>query len=231
MRVGLVCALLIGSAAVRWWQERRIAGELAEGRERARFDLKTIPMTIGPWKGSDTVLDPQIARATGADQHVTRRYVNGDTGVGLDLILLYGPAVEMYTHIPEYCYPAAGYATAGEVVNREVVAGSYKAPFRSLVYSKGEGAQADLQEVYYSWWRNGFWSPDIGTQKQFERIPSMYKVQLARRITGRERRDVGNPCEAFLKELLPQIERRIATSQTASAQAEARVDPLPSRGK
>ena len=62
-----------------------------------------------------------------------------------------------------------------------------RAPFRSLVYAKGEGGPADLQEVYYSWWYNGRWTPDVGKQKQFERIPSMYKVHLARRVDGRAR--------------------------------------------
>jgi hypothetical protein len=209
-RVAIACALLLGSAAVQWAQDRQTRADLEEGRRRFRIDLAAIPLKMGSWEGTDTRLDPIISRGTGADQVVTRRYVDENTGATIELILLYGPAVDMYTHIPDACYPAAGFTSVGESATREVAAGPYHAPFRTYVYSKGEGAQTDLQEVYYSWRRPGGWSPDVATQKVFERIPSMYKVQLARRVTDRERRDVGNPCEAFLRELLPRIESRLA---------------------
>ena len=45
----------------------------------------------------------------------------------------------------------------------------------------------------------------------------MYKVHVARHVSERERRDVGNPCEAFLRELLPEIERRIMASRTPTS--------------
>lgn len=228
LRVALVCGILVGSAYVRQWQAARIEQGLELGRRR-QIDLEAVPLTIGQWEGEPTKIDEQIARVTGADQIVTRRYVNQQTGVSLELILLYGPAVEMYIHIPETCYPSAGYTLYAEGENQVIDAGVVKAPFRSLVYSKGEGAQADLQEVYYSWRYNGHWTPDIGTQKQFERIPSMYKVHVARRVTGQEQRHVGNPCEAFLRSLVAEVEGRIVASQ--SSPPENTGAPANERGK
>ncbi len=216
-RVALACLILLGSAGVRSWQARRIEADLAAGRRRPRIDLEAIPMTLGPWKGEATRIDPQIARGTGADQIVTRRYVHQGTGVAVDLILLYGPAVEMYPHAPELCYPAAGFTLAAGPEDREVVAGMQKAPFRSLVYAKGEGTAVDAQEVYYSWWYQGRWTPNAGNQKHFERIPSMYKVHTARRVAAGERRDIGNPSEAFLRDLLPEIERRMSATRSPSS--------------
>lgn len=213
-RVALACGLLLGSAAVRAWQARRIEGELQAGRQRPRFDLKAIPMQLGRWQGKATEIDPQIARNTGADQIVTRRYVNQDTGATVDVIMLYGPAAEVYLHAPEICYPAAGFSPAGGPDDRAVSAGPYSGVFRELVYSKGEGAQVELQEVYYAWWYNGLWTPQVGKQKYFERIPGMYKLHLARRTTAAEKRDVGNPCEALIREVLPEIERRMAAAQS-----------------
>ena len=81
-----------------------------------------------------------------------------------------------------------------------------KAVFRSLVYAKGESAEPDRQEVYYSWWYGGRWTPELGIQKHFKRIPSMYKIHLARRVTADEKREVGNPCAALLQVLLPEFE-------------------------
>lgn len=209
VRVALACALLLGSAAARRGQSERISKWMKEERRGPAIRLAEIPKDLGPWQGKDTALDPLIARATGADQIVTRRYVNQDTGATIDLIMEYGPAVEMYVHAPEVCYPAAGYAQVSGPDTRPIQVGKTSAPFRSLVYSKGEGAPGELQEVYYSWWYRGRWNPSVGVQKYFERIPSMYKIHLARHVTPNEKRDVGNPCESLLHELLPEIDRRM----------------------
>ena len=211
VRVALCCVILLGSGAARAWQAHRLARRLDDGRRGPRVDLDTIPRALGPWRGAPTVIDEQIARGTGADQIVTRRYVNQDTGVAVDVILLYGPAAEMSIHSPEVCYPSAGYLPVGDSAAKVVKAEGGDVPFRSLVYRKGEGASADLQEVYYTWRYDGRWSPEVGIRKRFERIPSMYKVHVARRLTDHERRDVGNPCEAFLAALLPELQRRMTS--------------------
>jgi EpsI family protein len=212
VRVALVCAVLIGSGVVRSRQSRRIEGQIARGLTES-FPLDTLPMTLGDWTGESTTLDEQIARGTGAKQIVTRRYVNKSTGVSLEVILLFGQAVDIYIHSPELCYPAAGFALVSGPDTRLIETSEGKAPFRSLVYGQGNGANS-LQEVYYSWRYNGRWTPEAGPRKHFERISGMYKVHIARRTTETEKRYEGNPSEAFLAKLLPEMERRMAEAST-----------------
>ena len=217
-RVALVCAILVGSGALRAWQANRIDRDLERGRD-SPIVLKSLPMEFGPWKGEDTPLDPLIARGTGADQVVTRRYTNQNTGVRVEAILLFGPARDMYIHTPELCYPKAGYAqAAGPEEVRIKTGGGPDAPFRELVYSKGEGGLTNLQEVIYSWRYNGRWTPNVGVQKHFERIAGMYKVHVARSITEQELKsrprgasgvEADNPCRVFLDQLLPQFEAKL----------------------
>ena len=216
MRIALACLVLCASGSLRLWQAKRIEAKLNEGSKPA-FDLNEIPMTLGSWKGETTKLDPNIARGTGADIVVTRRYVNQDTGVAVDMILLFGPAVNMFIHLPELCYPAAGFSQVEGPAICSIKTDSETVPFRSLVYGKGEGIASDLQEVYYTWRYNNTWSPDVGNQKFFERIPGMYKVHLARHVGQGERRDVGNPCEALLQVLIPEVERRLVASESTAA--------------
>jgi hypothetical protein len=125
------------------------------------------------------------------------------------MIVLFGPATEVFVHIPEVCYTGAGHMQSAGADKRIVRSGGVEPPFGSLVFVKGQGAAADIEEVYYSWRYPGHWTPELVTMKQFERIPGMYKVHLARRLTEHERRDVGNPCEWLLEILVPQIERRL----------------------
>jgi hypothetical protein len=216
-RVALACALLGGSGGVRWWQARRVEAVLRDGRN-APFALGELPMVLGDWRGEETVLDPRIARRTGATDLVTRRYVDQRTGATLEAIILYGPSTEVYGHAPEVCYQAAGYEKVAGPDVRQVRAGRLEVPFRALVYTKGEGGQADLHEVYYTWRYSTHWSPDVMSSfKRFERIPGMLKVHLARRVTEHERRDIGNPCESFLEVLLPEVERRLSAALSPAA--------------
>jgi Protein of unknown function (DUF3485) len=217
-RVALVCAVLVGSGALRAWQDYRIRRDLKRGLD-SPVSLKSLPMEFGPWKGEDTPLDPLIARGTGADQVVTRRYTNQNTGVRVEVILLFGPAREMYIHTPELCYPKAGYTQAAGPEEVKIQTGPGRdAPFRELVYSKGEGGLTTLQEVVYSWRYNGKWTPNVGVQKHFERISGMYKVHVARGITEQELKSrprgaagvaADDPCRVFLDQLLPQFEAKV----------------------
>lgn len=219
-RVGLAVALLAASAAGRAWQARRVDQRLRDGRI-APFAVAELPKALGPWVGSDITMDPIIARATGSTEQIQRLYQNTVTGQKVEMIFLFGPSTEMFIHDPGTCYPAAGYErVAGPVLHRITAPGT-AAPwsFQELIYSKGEGGSADQQEVYFSWRYGDAWSPGTLTQKASERIPGMFKVQVARPIRDRELevRGIGNPCEAFLAYLMPEIDRRIEQGQAAHA--------------
>jgi hypothetical protein len=205
---GLACALVLGSGAVRWWQARRVADALALGKE-SPFPLDSLPMALGDWVGEKTDLDPEIVARTGSNDLVTRRYVNRTTGVAVELIVLHGPANEIFIHTPELCYPKAGYWAAGEFGNREVRGPDGPVTFRSVAFTRGDTARPDTQEVYYSWRYNGRWTPDVRRPREMQRVAGMYKVQVARRLQGAEARAVANPCESFLEFLVPALEARI----------------------
>lgn len=212
LRVAVVLGLLAASGAVRAWQAGRVQSILTEGRN-SPFPLATIPKSMGDWKGEDAELDPQIVRGTGSTDLITRHYVNGRTGVALDVIVLYGPTSDMFIHSPEACYPKAGFDRVEGPAERPVSSEhANKIPFRSLVYRKGEGGPADLQEVYFTWWYDGRWSTSVSSPKASERIPGMFKIQVSRQVRPKERRDLDNPSESFLGHLTAEMEDRMAKS-------------------
>lgn len=218
VRVGLAVAILAASAAGRAWQARRVDQRMRDGRI-APFAVADLPKALGPWVGVDVKMDPIIARITGSTEQVQRVYQNTVTGQKVEMIFLFGPSTEMFIHDPDTCYPAAGYERIIGPITRQVAAPGEAAswPFHETVYSKGEGGGADQQEVYFSWRYAGRWSPGMITRKTSERLPGMFKVQVARPVRASELdvRDVGNPCEAFLALLMPEIDRRIAQGQAA----------------
>ena len=216
VRLAVVAMILAVSGGTRFWQERRLEQTLQAGRV-SPFRLADLPMDLGDWKGQNSVMNPTIIRGTGSSDMISRRYVNQRTGVAIDAVVLYGPTSEMFIHTPEVCYPAAGFDPMDSPVERPIVVESTTTstnktavPFRSLAFTKGEGGLADIQEVYYSLWYDGGWTTRTTTPKASQRIPGMYKVQIARRISAHERRDIDNPCESFLASLIVEIEARMA---------------------
>ena len=218
-RLAVVAAVLAASGGARAWQERRVERALEQGKS-SPFPMADLPMTIGPWEGKASTMDPRIVRSSGSTDLVTRRYVDRRTGVGLDVVVLYGPTSDMFIHTPELCYPAAGYEPLPDLFERAIpLEGNPSAtvPFRSLAFTKGEGGLSDSQEVYYSLRYDGRWTTRTATPRASKRSPGMVKVQVSRRISPRERRDVDNPTEPFLAALVGQIEARMAGSTSTAS--------------
>lgn len=217
--VGLAVVLLAASGVARGWQSSRVDQILRDGR-KPPFALKDIPKELGPWKGEDQEVDEQIIRITGSTDSIFRSYQNQNTGQRVNILVLFGPSVAMFGHIPEVCYPATGYAPVRAARSHEVksATGEVSWPFRQLVYTKGEGGQTEIQDVYYTWRHSGRWSPNIGGHRELERIPSMFKVQVARRLRGASELDLllqDNPCDDTLALLMADIDRRIAAAEAA----------------
>ena len=190
---------------------------MSAGLHERRFKLEDIPLTLGHWTGVKNEMDKRIVAATGSDDIITRHYTDDSTGVGIDVIVLFGPSSDVFIHTPELCYPKAGFTSHAEPIDTTVNCNGIEAKFRSVAYVHGDTGVRDIQDVYYSWRYNGHWTPMIGTPKQLERIPGMYKVQISRRLLPRETRgDDRDPCESFLKVLIPDLESRITGESLAS---------------
>jgi Protein of unknown function (DUF3485) len=220
-RVALACAILVVAGVSRLWQEHRVKA-IIEGGRVSPFPLKSLPMTLGTWQVAgdrEEKLDPEIIQALKCDDYIKRHYVNENTGVGVDVLVLYGPST--IAHLPEICFPGAGFEKVdGPRVRIFPVAGG-QASFNSLIFAKGEGGATVKEQVLYALRYGGQWTSALN-YKVVNRLPGLYKVQLTRRMGDRERLDQSgpNPCEALLNALLPDLEHKIAESLAAS-QAEA----------
>lgn len=212
-RVGLAVALVAASGIARAQKSARIEAAKLSGWV-SPFPLEDIPLELGPWEGHAEALDPTIARGAGAVDNIFRVYTDRRTGTQINVIALYGPAQAVSIHAPELCYPVSGYRQVGPTRQRSVLGlDDKKVDVRSLTYVKGEGGGAERQQVYYSWFYDGRWTPYMAAPKRIERIPAMYKVHLARSVGEHERLDGDDPCQDLLARLIPEIERRMAEAK------------------
>ncbi len=217
--MAVACVLLGTSAVGRIVQDRRHRLE-ASVVEDVPFPLETISRTLGGWRsspGGDRQLDPLTMRITGGTDHISRSYVDELTGVSLGVLVLFGPAEPVLPHTPEVCYASTGYATDRAPVGRPIgMADGSPAGFRAAVYRKAGGRSVIREEAYHSFRLDGKWSPDAGRGRRFaRRNPSIFKVQVSRRVVEGEQPGDDEPIEQFLGLLLPEIEKRVAGSSPA----------------
>ena len=225
LQAALACVVLLAAGGARFWRAKQIGDYVTKGRVTP-FPLKSLPETLGPWRGREETLDPLIANGAGASDHLERVYVDERTGTKLSVLILYGPALGMHYHAPELCYPKAGYEQTDGPIGRTIAFdGDRKANFSSLIFTRGEGGASERQVVYYAWRYGGAWSPAALNPRQSQRTPGLFKLQLARLASAREglrtddalaEESDADPCESFLKLLLPEIENRIAANRSAT---------------
>ena len=222
LMVGAAVAVLAVAGGVRTWQGNQVASRMESGK-LSPFPLKDLPKVIGPWRMTDDPgLDPLIARSAGSTDSISRTYADDRTGVRLAVLVLYGPAMGMQIHKPEKCYPVNGYIQALPMSQRPLDypgrdGSRGKAEVRTLVYAKGEGPAAERKQVTYTWGCLGRWSSELPATKAFHRIPGMFKVHIDRQSAPGESGDADAPAEAFLRELLPEIDARIRTAAKTPA--------------
>src|SRR5262249_10315762 len=145
------------------------------------FPLNQLPQGFGSWlakEGGEEALDPQIARIAGSHDSLVRVYVNSQTGVAINLLVIYGSGERVSAHTPERCYPSVGYVQHDDPAVKTVKYGRSTAAFRSLLYVR-KGDAVAREEVYYAFRQRGQWSPDVeGNWKALSADPSMFKVQI-----------------------------------------------------
>jgi len=229
--MAITCAILGASGGLRFWRDQQFRS-LVEESAACPFPLKDLPESLGRWRaaeGSDTKLDPKVARIAGSSDHLLRSYVEEKTGDRVSVMVLYGRAEDAYSHTPEVCYPAAGYQTLMRPVDHEISLPGSTTPvhFRSGTYTRRGAGIVEYEEVYYTFLHNGEWMPDTGSRwKMFRYHPGIFKLQLQRSVT--ELSD-HSPTESLLKELIREINGRIAQNKTreANGSAKAPVSPPP----
>jgi hypothetical protein len=129
----------------------------------------------------------------------------------------------MSLHMPDVCYPMAGYRQAGYPLARTVTLEGVREPhrsasYRALLYARPGGVGDEFDEVVYTRRLRGRWTLDLAEYKDLQRAPESFKVYVQRRVAPAERAiyeqglsaHLDSPGEAFLRILLSELEAMLA---------------------
>jgi hypothetical protein len=217
------CLLLATSGGIRFWRDCQFKQMAREGGV-CPIALNEFPMILGErWyadQNSNPQLAPEITRIAGANSYMMRNYIDKKSGAVVLALLLYGPANSVFAHSPEICYPASGYQPVMKPDDHQFSDSSSPFPrrFRSAFFSKSSGVSTQYEEVYYTFYYNQQWLPEVANQwKLFRYHPGMFKLLLQRQTTDLSTEN--SPTESLLREIVREVDARIGQNQTPAATA------------
>ena len=217
----LACLLLGISGGIREWRDWQF-NALAEESSHPLFSLNELPRTfiqtkdnkVLRWESAaseDNQLDPDVSRIAGAADSIIRTYVdNNDSKI--TMLALYGLAVKVHGHSPDFCYPAIGYKLVKESEDHVVTVPGMKEPvrYRWSVYVTRTNGVSRYVETYHTFFYNGAWLPETkGLFKSFRYHPSMFRVLLDRPVSSLSN-GVDSTSEALLGNIAKEISSRIS---------------------
>jgi hypothetical protein len=231
--MAVTCLLLGISGGIRSWREWKFSA-LAVESAACPFPLAELPKAMGTWQAtedSEVQLDPEVARFAGASEHILRTYLDQKTGDQASALALYGPGRMVYPHVPEVCYPAAGYQLFRGPIDRSIAVAGVKGPvhYRWAIFTKRVGGLIRYEEVYYSFLHHGDWLPDVSDRwKMFRYYPGLFKVQISHRASSLNEGGEG-PCRDLLTEFIRRINERLPSAGSGERAASAATTTTASR--
>ncbi len=219
------CVLVAASGVVRIRQEQLFA-DASLSVKQSPFPLRDLPTSLGGhWEMiKEEELEAETQQIAGCSDYMYRFYANNHTGVTLKVLVAFGPATQVFPHSPDICFPAQGYQATGKTrrVNVPVkTAGatsspedesevSTTVPFRAMIFTRPEAGREEYIESYFSFWHDGRWDPDANeTKRKFQHRPAMFKIQVDRGISSRERDVAQSASEEFVTALVTELNQRI----------------------
>ncbi len=203
-------ALIAAGLVHGFWTDRwNASADLQESAER----LHQVALNIGEWEGRNEEVKPgQVG--PGVTGCIHRRYFNRRLGVEVVLALVNGRPGPVATHTPDVCYGASGYVVQKRAhvdVPLDTKAGS--AQFWRSDAERKRATDTTKLRIYWAWSSGQGWQAPDDARLAFPRFrhPVLHKLYVLRDIAGEGQMGKAarqeEPCEVFLKELLPHLDR------------------------
>jgi Protein of unknown function (DUF3485) len=223
--MAVTCLLLGLSGGIRYWRDWQFSS-LSARSEVMPFSLNELPRKLQSWQageGAEAQLDPEVARFAGSVEHVVRGYLDEKTGDQASVLVLYGLAAKVFGHLPDVCYPAAGYRPVKGPIERTITVPGVDVPvrYRWAIYMKRADGVSRYEEAYCTFLHNGEWLPDASARwKSFRYYPGMFKIQIAHPVSTLTE-DSDGPCLGLLGELVREVTARAYPAKSDRATASA----------
>jgi hypothetical protein len=194
----LACTVLVVSGVVHgFWTDRfSSTPEPLVAFER----MRQLPMTLGEWHGEELPVKPGQAGA-GVAGCIQRRYRHGPSGKSVSIALVCGRSGPVSIHTPTVCYPANGYH-----VQEPKRYGGTGNEFWTADAVKKTSTEETRARIYWGWSNGHGWRASADARQEFVGSAVLFKLYVLREMEGAEEGLKDEPCEQFLRLLLPELD-------------------------
>lgn len=192
----LVAAGLVHGLWTDRWHQPADVRAAAEAMDRLALD-------VGPWKG--TSLTPGSAGA-GVAGCIQRRYEPRAGGTGVSMALVCGRPGPVAIHTPEACYGASGFRVGPR---QRIELPGLGVFWRTDATRKTATDELRLR-IYFGWQASGGWTAPEDARTTFAGERLLHKLYVVRELHGSD--DKTEPCEDFLRVLLPELQKSVLGS-------------------
>lgn len=215
LRIITAAVLIVGAGLVHgaWINRWGPSPEMAQ--LAARFE--SVPMTIGDWTASPFELGARERKMAGAEACLARVYTNHARGTSVSVLLLGGLPGDIATHTPDVCYRGAGYDLSPPTsFDHPPRPGGPRAGFRTALAARG-GADPSVLRIFWAWHAATGWTAPEDARWQFASEPTLCKLYVIRETGGTTVAPDRDPCNDFLDDFLPELERAVFPAAGSAA--------------
>jgi hypothetical protein len=200
------CVLVIVCGVVHGFWTDRWAAPVETAAAAAR--MEQLPMDLGDWSGQ--IVEDKNPTAGGTAGSIQRRYVNRKTGEAVNIYLVCGRPGPVATHTPEVCYAAGGYEV-GAKSKADLYDG---AAFWTADAVRRKATEESRIRLYWGWTAGAGWYAPDDARIAFHRAPVLFKLYVQRELAAAAPPVADEPCAAFLRVLLPALDRTLFTAES-----------------
>jgi hypothetical protein len=207
LRIATAVVLITGAGLVHGRWTNRWGTSSALAALAARIDQ--MPMVIGNWHGTAFELPAEDRAMAGVEAWFSRVYSNPSRGASVSVLLLGGLPGKIATHAPDACYPSEGY-TLDFPASFSCHYGSdtRQSNFKTAL-ARREGTQPSVLRMFWGWNASQGWSAPEEPRWMFAHQPWLCKLYVIRETAGEVVDPQGDPCNDFMKVLLPELDRLV----------------------
>jgi hypothetical protein len=188
--------LIVAGLVHGFWTDRWVPPKAAnEAAER----LADVPLVIGDWVGQDVKVESPQNEVAGCIQ---RCYTSGKQTVVMFLVC--GRPGPVSIHTPEACYGAGGFdvglrkrtkVSDGELWTADAI--------------RTRATEETRLRLYWAWNAGEGWTAPEDARPTFAHRQVLHKLYVQRDLSSLGESTADDPCETFLKVLLPALDRTL----------------------
>jgi hypothetical protein len=202
--VGIAILAVLSSGVVHGLWTDRWTGEQRASVSAAQLDR--VPLKLGDWQGKNLELDPRQKGPVAG--YLYRRYTNQRTGAAVTVVLVSGRPGPVAIHTPDVCYVASGYQSGPAATVAPPLGPSLKgSEFKTAVFVKNKVAEQTRLRVFWSWNADGVWQVAESPRLAFAKYPVLFKLHIARELSGTADSLEQEPCIELMQLLLPEFQQ------------------------